>query len=304
MKGNDRVVILVLGETGAGKSQLGNAFLQMKNAFPTNNDFINGGKAYMKHHTIDGITRYYIDTKGVDSNDEFEKEYNQELISLIKNLEIGINAFFIVINAQNPRFNIEMQRKIKLLYNYYKESKYLHQIGIIFTKCYPGHFEKEKLEIKYREEILNYINNFSTLDSINPRLPSFFVDSIMWDTDISTKNEFVKILDFALKNTPLSAKNIKKMINNDKGIDEKEPKIIEEKKCDIFEQKEEVFKTIKGKYYAFGYASRKKRFKVHDYYLITKKYTEFTRKNKVYKDGSIEYGEWVQTNEKIETIKE
>lgn len=297
----NKVAIMAIGETGAGKSQLGNAFLQMENSFPTNNNFINCAKAYMKHNTIDGITRYFIDTQGVDSNDEFEKEYSQELISFLKNLEFGINAFFIVINAQNPRFNNEIQKKIKLLYDFYKEPKFLQQIGIIFTKCYPGHFEKEMLETKYREEVLNYINNFPANDSINPQLPSFFVDSIAWDTDMSTKYEFVKILDFAQKNTPLSAKKIKKI---DEGIDGKEPKIIEEKKCEIFEQKKEIFKTIKGKYYAFGSSSRKKGFKVHDYYLITKKYSEFTRNNKVYKDGSIKYGEWVQTNEKIETIKE
>lgn len=62
------VTILALGLTGAGKSESGNAFLQMKDAFKASSD----PKSYTNETTakgnkINGVMRYYIDTPGLDS---------------------------------------------------------------------------------------------------------------------------------------------------------------------------------------------------------------------------------------------
>lgn len=332
MNSKRRVVVIAIGEIGVGKSEFGNGFLQKRAAFPSekNPESITFG-TIVKSHEINGIRRYYIDTQGIDIYGNYEKEYNQELLSFLKDWKYGINALFIMINPHNPRFNIEMQEKIKLLNDFYESADLWHHTGIIFSKCYPYSFNREKLDTQYRVHVINYIKTLPGCENINLQMPTFFLDSVNWDDD-NTKFEYNRVLEFALKKTPLlpqktketnqtNMRNTRKFleifdedINTEKKssnpeliascTDEEMSQIIEEKKFEKIVTKKEIFKILKDKHQTSGKISPKHKYKVHDYYLVTTKYIEYTRENMHNENGEILTGEWVQTNSKTETTKE
>ena len=78
------VTVLVISETGIGKSQLGNAFLQ-KDLFevssrPDSCTF----KTSAQSNVINGITRNFIDIQGLQSTDHKNAPYIQQMIQFLK----------------------------------------------------------------------------------------------------------------------------------------------------------------------------------------------------------------------------
>ena len=208
--GRDNIVtIMAIGETGAGKSQNGNGFLQMNNAFEANSKpqactF----RTSAKSNTINGIIRYYIDTQGLASSDNLNAQYVQQMVGFLKNWDHGVNAVYIVINVQNPRFDSGIQKMLKFVNEFFNNPNFWNQTGIIFTRCFPGHFDKSSIEVSYRNIVKKFIKTLPQCRNLNPQLPVFFVNSVKWETDPNTKQEYLRIFEFAHKFSPLPTKNV------------------------------------------------------------------------------------------------
>ena len=85
MQDEKRVTIMVTGETGCGKSNSGCAFLQNEEVFekdsrPDSKTF----ETIAKSNVIDGYTRYFIDTQGLESTDNKDALYIQQMIEFLK----------------------------------------------------------------------------------------------------------------------------------------------------------------------------------------------------------------------------
>lgn len=203
------VTVMAIGETGVGKSENGNAFLQNKNAFEANSrpqacTF----KTSAKRSKINGIMRYYIDTQGLASTDNLNAQYVQQMVEFLKNWDRGVNAIFIILNIQNPRFDSGIQKMLKFVNEFFNNSNFWNQTGVIFTRCFDGHFNRRETEDKYHKIILNFIKKLPGCRKLNPQLLLFFVDSVKWDTSPSTKHEYLRIFEFAHKFSPLKTKNV------------------------------------------------------------------------------------------------
>ena len=207
---NERsVTVMAIGESGVGKSENGSGFLQKKNAFEANSKpnsctYITSAKS----NSINGIKRYYIDTQGLSSPDDKDAEYIQQMISFLQNWKRGVNAFFIILNIQNPRFDSGIQQLLKLVNAFFNNPYFWNQTGIIFTRCYPGYFDRNIAETEYRETVIQFIKSLPHCDQIDPQMPCFFVDSVAWENDESTKNEYEKMFEYACDNYPFSTENM------------------------------------------------------------------------------------------------
>lgn len=85
---------------------------------------------------------------------------------------------------------------IKFLNDFFNNPKIWLQTGIIFTRCYPNYFDKKIAETEYCQDIRNYIKNLTGCENLNPQIPCFFVDSVNWESDESTKKEYDRIFKY------------------------------------------------------------------------------------------------------------
>ena len=209
MNSENDVTVLVVGDTGAGKSQNGCAFLQKNGMFEANSKPQSCTyKTSAQSRTINGIRRNYIDTQGLEAHDGLDAEYIQQMVSFLKEWKKGINAFFLVINGQNPRFDQGIQKMIKLMNDFFNNPDFWNQTGIIFTRCYEGKFDKEIFETEYHKMVKDFIKSLPGCELINPQIPCFFVDSKEWETEESTKFQYIRIFEFAHKNPPVSTQKL------------------------------------------------------------------------------------------------
>ena len=203
------VTILALGLTGAGKSESGNAFLQMKDAFKASSDpKSHTNETTAKGNKINGVMRYYIDTPGLDSTYGNDQQIKIDLVKYVNehNNKHGINAFFLTINIGDQRFTPTIKNLIITLNDFFIDSKCWNQAGIIFTKCdYNSRDIEDNIEAakKYREEVIKFIKTLPRCQNIDIELPCFFVNSKYWETDVKTQEEYDKIFKFAQGFSPV-----------------------------------------------------------------------------------------------------
>lgn len=215
MQDEKRVTIMVTGETGCGKSNSGCAFLQNEEAFekdsrPDSKTF----ETIAKSNVIDDYTRYFIDTQGLESTDNKDAFYIQQMIEFLKKWTLGVNAFFIVINSQQPRFTSSIQTMIQIINDFFNEPNFWMQTGVIFTRCYniPGRkplYDEQMLKTQYRQKIIDLIHTFEGCENLQLQMPCFFVDSAEWMDDEKTKNEYTRIFSFAQKHDPVPTQKMK-----------------------------------------------------------------------------------------------
>lgn len=204
------VTVISIGETGVGKSENGNALLKKKDAFYIS-DLIGSctSEINLKSNIINGIKVNYIDTQGLSSTNDFDEKYIFQFVNFLKNCKSGINAFFIILDIQNPRFDSRIQRMLKLINDIFNNPKYWNQVGIIFTRCYKECFNRKIGENNSKISIINFIHKLPGCENINPSIPCFFVDSKKWETDRSTQSEYGKIVKYASILQPIRTDKIK-----------------------------------------------------------------------------------------------
>lgn len=204
------VTTLAIGESGVGKSQFGCGFLQIDDAFETNSSPDSCTyKTSSQSNKINGITRHFIDTQGLASTDGLDASYIQQMIEFLLSWKLGVNAFFIIINIQNPKFDQGIQRLIQYINDFFNNPDFWNQTGIVFTRCYPNYFDRKVAETQYRQRVIDFIKTFPGCENLNPQMPCFFVDSVNWKKDDSTKFEIIRAFEFAHKNQPVPTQKLK-----------------------------------------------------------------------------------------------
>jgi hypothetical protein len=204
------VVVIVIGQTGAGKSEFGNAYLQNSNSF-----FASDGpdaatiETHAKCETIDGVTRYFIDTQGLDDTQGVDNAHVQQMVSFLKAWEKGVNAIAIVINGQHPRFDAGTQKLIKIIHVFFNNPKFWNNVCIVFTKNYRDEpLNREVFNNEYRTRVQNLIVECVGNGATAPQLPTFFVNSKRFADEQETRDELVAFHAFAYASPVLSTQHV------------------------------------------------------------------------------------------------
>ena len=205
---------IVIGETGAGKSYNSNAIIQKNNAFVTGStpDSVTF-ETSAQYNYINGKKIYMIDTQGMKSSDSCDSRYIRQMVDFLKNWSYGINAFYIVMNSQNPRFDLSLQTMLKIINDFFNNPNFWKNAGIIFTRCYRSgkktYYNENELMNEYRQKVIDHIHQFDGCRNINITMPCFFVDADQWETNEDIKLEYNKIRNFMCNNNSVSTQNVK-----------------------------------------------------------------------------------------------
>lgn len=267
--------ILLLGETGVGKSSCGNYIIGNKKFLSQG-----GGKSVTKK--IDGEICerelykdiYIIDSPGTQDSKGNDEKYLDELKNSFKDKNAGVKAICLLINFSQPRFSMYLQKQIHIYCQLFPIKDFWEHVCIIFTKAYyfipENNFNKTKNElesenglineiIKYIKECTKNINeenqnlgNFIEIQVPN-KLPAYYIDSdlnVEEEKNIRTKEEIKKLIQWARTKDYLDVKNINenKIDVNYLSSERIEDIIIVEEK--FLEGSNEKLKVYFKKYYA------------------------------------------------------
>lgn len=171
--------ILLFGETGNGKSTLGN-YLLGDNAFSVSNDVKAETKVtFGRRGKGNSSDLFVIDTPGLQDTEGADKQHMIQLVQYVKEHK-ELNAIIVVFNYQQVRFPYNIQTMLKLFCNIFPMKAVGKHIGLIFTNSFTkrGVLTSEQRLAKSNKilpEFRRVIKEASGSD-LPDSIPTFFVD--------------------------------------------------------------------------------------------------------------------------------
>lgn len=187
--------LLLVGETGTGKSSLGN-FIVGEEVFEVSDD----ADACTKN-TIRKISKLdpqisVLDTPGLQDSKGRDKVHYDQMVKIINEMK-HLHLIVIVLNFTNPRFTLSIQYMIKFLCNLFPKNFAKH-VAIVFTHYdhdYQMKINKKKgtdptsaAKKKYVPQIMQLIKETTNEEEFKAP-PVYFMDSYVQD-DNSKENLF------------------------------------------------------------------------------------------------------------------
>lgn len=266
-RNTDKKGVIILGETGVGKSNLGN-FLTKTQNFKTSSSTNSETQqiAYGESNEIIVIDSPGTNDSSID-NEEIEENHLIDIVKAFKQAKY-LNTILILLNYQQPRLSRNLKIMIKLFCSVFKISFFIKHLGIVFTRCFDedGRPDEEEL-IKKRNEWDHDLKVLIKSTLINEELTDdkiqyFFVNLNPKKSklDKGTEEEMKRLKLWIICNEPM---------NTDIVEETKHPGFTEEEEEETYEDK-----NIEGEI------------------LVIKKYKK-TRKKFTYVDGTVKYdGGW------------
>lgn len=175
-----RPTLVVFGNTGSGKSTLGNTLLG-RDQFATSDDVVSetketiGAEGVFMNQPV-----YVIDTPGLQDSSGLDAKHLTDMTTYIRqNREV--QAFVFVINFLNMRLDNTVRRLFQLVGSMYPGKKWYHHVAVVWTNYWslmPPNIKATKGKKQqgfkdfFRREVVPTITDME-LEAI----PQYFVDS-------------------------------------------------------------------------------------------------------------------------------
>ena len=264
------VNILLFGETGNGKSSLGNHLLG-DDVFKVSNDVKAETKiTFGRQGKGASSDLFVIDTPGLQDTEGADKEHMIQLVKYVKDHK-ELNAIIVVFNYQQVRFPYNIQTMLKLFCNIFPMKAVGKHIGLVFTNSFTKRgvlTNEQKLtkSSKVLPEFRRVIKEASGSD-LPDNIPTAFVDMDPEEgIDENGKTDLERLKTWASFLPNLNVEEMK--------VPEPDVKIERQDFYEIKPEGEYIIKTI------------------------------ITKEREVYcqLDGTITYGEWKEKERKDDKI--
>lgn len=157
-------IVILVGETGAGKSRLGNILLRLKNYFPEFNAQISGTQKASKAKVLtDEYELIVLDTCGFDDNrGKSRTEILREILVMIQDCKQGIDLVLYCMKA-NDRMKIERIKELGMIFG---EGVY-NNLAIVRTKMDTlSEEERDYILDEGKDEMLSVLDGDCALNVI------------------------------------------------------------------------------------------------------------------------------------------
>ncbi|EMD48000.1 AIG1 family protein [Entamoeba histolytica KU27] len=272
-----RTQLILVGETGAGKSSLGNYLLRNdENAFKSSSAPNSETKEAVGKYAKDAENGLFvIDTPGLNDTDNFDNEGIQKIINSVK-VE-GLQGIVLTMNFNVERFSTNLKQVVAVINDAFTIKDIWKHVCIVWTHCYNC-FSKKKIEKgkiekeQFKEDLIKFLKEKNGTNE-NIDIPMYFVDS-QPDEDIDnsrSEKERERLIEWVRKIEHIDENETKKLISEYKQI--------------RYEEKEETHITEETKY------------------SVTYETNFYRRENKVMYTGEIKHGEWRVVSSRTRTEK-
>jgi hypothetical protein len=204
-----RATCLLIGETGVGKSQFGNRYLQ-QDVFATG-----GGAAAVTRSTrahsanLAGQTRWVIDTEGHADGTSLSADQIQDIAGFLQRSELGMNGICIVLNVSSYRFSQGPRDVVQWSYNSFGTPEFLGHVSLLFTHCSDTIPESSRVtkRTEFRQSVEDFLQVVSGEARV-PQIPVFFIDSLARGS-AETERNLMQFHEWLVHRTPLPTRNVR-----------------------------------------------------------------------------------------------
>lgn len=181
MENRKSATVMLIGDTGAGKSTFGNLFLK-ESAFKSSEEAETCTLHPVAHtSSVNGIERTVIDTAGFCDTGKVSDDQIHELGTMLRRYSAGINAVCLVLNGTMPRFSQNVKNLLTFMYNFCGKPLLSH-LCIVFTNCDKDKPDRDIKKRSFKKCVDQCLSSASGEDDI-PHIPMYFVDSTQPSAD-------------------------------------------------------------------------------------------------------------------------
>lgn len=193
---------------GAGKSKLTGILLK-RSLLHSNSPIAHTlyPEVHAEEPSVNGETPLEVmDTAGVNDGMRSNLAIIQELNDFIMKHFVHTHVILLVVNIQNPRFGSLLEMLLRTIALMYRDCPLFYEknFGVVFTRCFPDHFNRRRSEEMCKEQLIRVCGDVPEIRAFHH---FFFVDlrdeympiHPLTQLELQRLQDFISLADWPIK---------------------------------------------------------------------------------------------------------